>query len=80
MADNKKFQFEKAFERIEEIVAILEKGTASLDESLKLYEEGIGLIRKCSEIIGKARQFVTKVETDGETLIPFESDPDNSRK
>ncbi len=66
-------EFEKAFARLEEIVAALEKGTASLDESMKLYEEGVELIRVCSDKIGKARQLVSKVGPDGETQEPFDS-------
>ncbi|MBE6719876.1 MAG: exodeoxyribonuclease VII small subunit, partial [Ruminococcaceae bacterium] len=32
--------YEKAIERLEEIVTLLEKNEASLDESLALFEEG----------------------------------------
>jgi exodeoxyribonuclease VII small subunit len=39
--------FETALKRLEEIVQALEKGDLSLDESLRLYEEGIKLSRLC---------------------------------
>lgn len=39
----KEFNFEKSLARLEEIVATLEKGEVSLDESLSLYEEGVSL-------------------------------------
>lgn len=39
----KEFNFEKSLTRLEEIVATLEKGEVSLDESLSLYEEGVSL-------------------------------------
>lgn len=40
--------FEESMSRLEEIVRTLESGSATLDESLKLYEEGIALVRTCS--------------------------------
>ena len=39
--DAKSFSFEDAMKRLEEIVRLLENGQVSLDESIKLYEEGI---------------------------------------
>ena len=46
--------FESATQRIEEIIKLLEKGNSSLDESLKLYEEGISLVRFCNEALDSA--------------------------
>lgn len=40
--------FEKALARLEEIVGLLESGEASLEASLALFEEGIGLSRRCN--------------------------------
>lgn len=40
--------FEESMARLEEIVRALESGSATLDQSLKLYEEGIALVRTCS--------------------------------
>lgn len=42
--------------RLEEIVRMLESGSASLDESLKLYEEGIALVRVCSAKLDDAEK------------------------
>lgn len=41
--------FEDSVVRLEEIVRALESGSASLDDSLKLYEEGISLVRSCNQ-------------------------------
>ena len=43
----KKRSFEESMARLEEIVTQLEKGEAPLEESLKLFEEGTGLVRLC---------------------------------
>ena len=41
-------KFEESIERLERIVEKLEAGKIPLEESLKLFEEGVGLVRSCS--------------------------------
>lgn len=53
---NKPKTFEESMTRLEEIVRTLEGGAASLDESLKLYEEGISLVRTCSTALDDAEK------------------------
>ncbi len=52
--------FEKAFERLEEILDCMNEGKISLDSSLKLFEEADGLIKKCQSNLSGAEQ---KIET-----------------
>lgn len=40
--------FEKALDNLEKIVAKMEAGTLSLDDSLAQYEQGVKLIRQCN--------------------------------
>ena len=56
--------FEKSIARLEEIVRALDDGSAPLDESLKLFEEGVGLVRACTEKLDSAEQKV-KILTGG---------------
>ena len=56
--------FESAMSRLEEIVNLLEGGRATLDESLVLYEEGIQLVRLCSDRLDKAEQRIKIIRTD----------------
>ena len=56
MSEKNDLTFESASARLDEIVKILERGNSSLDESLKLYEEGISLVRLCSERLDAAEQ------------------------
>jgi exodeoxyribonuclease VII small subunit len=51
--------FEGALKQLEEIVGRLEKGELALEESLKLYEEGIKLSRLCH---GKLEEAEGKIE------------------
>lgn len=52
--------FEKAMQELEEIVGKLEKGAVSLDESVKLYERGEALKRRCEALLKEAE---ARVET-----------------
>ncbi len=49
-------KFEKALERLEEVVEELEKGELSLDESLAKYENGIKMYRVCLELLEGAEK------------------------
>jgi exodeoxyribonuclease VII small subunit len=51
--------FEKNLKRLEEILAALEQDQAGLDASLKLFEEGIEILRSASTELGNAE---TKVQ------------------
>lgn len=57
--------FESATARLEEIVKLLEKGNTSLDESLKLYEEGITLVRFCNNALDNAEKKIKMLVIDG---------------
>lgn len=53
--------FESAMARLEDIVALLEGGTCSLDESLKLFEEGTKLTAFCSDSLKTAEQKIVQL-------------------
>ena len=65
MAKNEKLTFESAAQRLEEIVRLLENGKAPLDESLKLYEEGISLVRFCNDALDGAEKRIKILASDG---------------
>ena len=60
----KKLKFEDGLKRLEEIVAKLESGNLSLDDSLKLFEEGVKLVRFCNERLVDAQQKVELLTKD----------------
>ena len=73
MAENK-MTFEAALARLEEIVRAMESGSAALDSSLSLFEEGIGLVKFCTKALDTAEQKVKILQKDenGElTEAPF---------
>ena len=67
--------FESQMERLEEIVRLLEKGEASLNESMKLFEEGTRLSAALGKLLDKAEQKVTVMQENmqGE-LQPFDAE------
>ena len=71
----KKLSFDEAMKRLEEIVSHLEKGDIPLEESIRLFEEGSGLLALCSSQLEEAEQKVSLLRRgdDDETEeIPFE--------
>lgn len=54
----KNMTFEAAMARLEEIVRSLEGGSAGLDQSLGLFEEGIALVKLCNAKLEGAEQKV----------------------
>ena len=64
MNEKKEMNFEEALARLTEIVHRMEEGNAMLDESLALFEEGVGLVRFCTEALNKAEQKVTLLQKD----------------
>ncbi len=51
-------KFEKALSRLETIVTELEAGELSLDDSLKIFEEGVKLSKTCLKMLDEAERKV----------------------
>lgn len=75
--EKKEMTFEEMLVRLEEIVRSLDKVETPLEEALKLFEEGTGLVRKCSETLDLAQQKVnilTRGEDGSVVEAPFRSE------
>jgi exodeoxyribonuclease VII small subunit len=57
-------KFEQAMARLEAIVSELEKGDLPLDESLKIFEEGIRLSKNCLKVLEDAERKVEVLVQD----------------
>ena len=70
MAAKKKLNFEDSMARLEEIVSLLERGDAPLDQAMALFEEGAKLLRECTRQLDEAEQRVTLLTAgkDGEIV------------
>ena len=75
MAGKKKVSFEQAMIRLEEIVGLLERGDAPLEQAMALFEEGAKLLRECTKQLDEAEQTVVRLRkgTDGlPEELPFD--------
>lgn len=63
--------FESNMQRLEQIVRAMERGDVSLEESLKLFQEGTELVRSCGKLLDEAELQVQKVMTgpDGSPVL-----------
>ena len=57
-----KYTFETAIARLEEISEILSQNNVTLDESLKLYAEGVKLLNFCNDKLNKASLKIQDIE------------------
>ena len=72
-------KFEDCLSRLEQIVSQLEGGNLSLEDSLKVFEEGIGLARHCAKYLADAERHIeilAKDDTGALAQKPFAWEPD----
>lgn len=65
----KKKTFEEALARLEEIAALMEDNETGLENSVKLYKEGVELSVYCSEILNRAEQKVTELKESADGVF-----------
>ena len=58
--------FEASLKELEKIVRGLEEGDLSLEESLKLFEDGVKLSRECQERLNQAERRIEVLLKDGD--------------
>ena len=64
--DNEKVDFEESMDRLEKIVAELESGELSLEDSIARYEEGIKLSHRLTQVLDQAEKRIERlVEMQG---------------
>lgn len=66
---------EEALQRMSQIVEALEKNEINLEDSLKLYEEGISLAKDCQKKLSDAEkkiEILSQISTDKVEMEPFQ--------
>lgn len=51
--------------RLEKLVESIEQGRIGLEESIKHFEEGMGLIRRCRGVLAEAELKIQRLQADG---------------
>ncbi len=64
MADKERLSFEEALKKLESIVEQLEEEEITLEDSVKLYEEGVKMSRFCTEILEEAELRINQVNEE----------------
>jgi exodeoxyribonuclease VII small subunit len=75
--DQEPANFEDAFSLLEDAVRKLETGPLSLDDSTRLFEEGMGLVKRCNELLSATELKVTRLQSafaEQMRFVPEESD------
>lgn len=65
--EEKSPSLEELFENLEAVVGQLEGEAVSLEESFRLYNEGMQLLKKCNETIDTVEKKVLVLDEEGET-------------
>ena len=61
------FRLETAFDQIEQLLQKLQEGEVSLEESFRLYEQGMKLLQKCNENIDHVEKQMLQIDEEGHT-------------
>ena len=75
MPKGKKIDFEASLGQLEKLVAQMEDGNLTLEQSLKAFEDGVKLTRECQKALAEAEQKVQLLmEQNGELVTePFDT-------
>ena len=73
--------FEEAFRRLGEMVDSLESGGLPLAKATDIYQQGMGLVRRCNKLLNEAELKITQLTDDlGETVstdvLEWDEDPE----
>ncbi|MEX0876449.1 MAG: exodeoxyribonuclease VII small subunit [Phycisphaerales bacterium] len=63
-APAEELRYEQLIEQLESLVDRIESGETGLEESIKCYEQGIGLVKRARAILDQAEQRITQLNAD----------------
>ncbi len=61
--------FEENMEELEKIVQELENGNLNLDESIKKFEQGMQISKKCNQFLEEAEKKITVLIQDNDKMV-----------
>ena len=66
-SEDKELTIEEAFSQVEDKIKALESDEASLEDSFKLFKEGMDLLKYCNDSIDQVEKKVQMIIGDGQT-------------
>ena len=73
----KNLDFEKSLAKLENLIDSLEDGNLPLNESIKIFEEGVKLSKHCQELLTKAELKIQKLLEKDDGTLDLEDFDDN---
>ena len=70
MDKNKELSFEESLKELENIVDQLESGDIDLEKSVKLYEKGMLLKKKCENKLKNVEMQIKKIKLQNNVIVP----------
>ena len=70
----KQFNFDQSLRQLETIVEKMEEDDLPLEESIKLFEEGMKLSKTCQAALKEAEGKIQKLSEQGDSLVDFEEE------
>ena len=79
--DPEALSFEEAFRRLGDMVDSLEGGGLPLAEATGIYQQGMGLVRRCNQLLNQAELKITQLtgnlgETPPSDILEWDEDPE----
>ena len=56
--------FETMMDRLQSLVGRLEEGNLTLEDSIRSFEEGMDLVRRCTDVLNQAEERIRKLTRD----------------
>lgn len=75
VADLQSLSFEEAFTQLGAVAETLEAGGLPLAQAAALYEQGMGLARRCSQLLDETELKISQVRENGGAAIPKVNTP-----
>ena len=63
--EQKAYTLEENFERLEQVISILEREYVPLEEAFRAYQKGMGIVKLCNDEIDRVEKQVLKLTEDG---------------
>ena len=63
--------FETMMDRLQDLVGRLEQGNLTLEDSIRSFEEGMDLVRRCTEVLNQAEERIRKLNPPADFVIDY---------
>jgi len=69
--------YEQAITELESIVGLLESGELTLEDSMKMFEKGVGLVRYCNKKLDEIEKRITIIMEENNKVVERDFNPED---